>query len=196
MSNKENRPALYHPEFERDNCGFGLISHMDGNPSHWLVSTAIEALNRMTHRGAIAADGKGGDGCGLLMTKPAGFLTTVAAEKGIKLTDGFGVGVVFLDRDEDAAQVSRAIVEKMFEPRSNTSLPNTLGASSRITETTGFWSSSPSIFALATCIPFGSTRPRSDACLSAQTEFLQIHTVSLDGWKSKPLDSPESTSYV
>ena len=112
MSNKENRPALYHPEFERDNCGFGLISHMDGNPSHWLVSTAIEALNRMTHRGAIAADGKSGDGCGLLMSKPAGFLTTVALDAGIELTEGFGVGVVFLDRDEDAAQVSRATIEK------------------------------------------------------------------------------------
>jgi len=112
MSNKENRPALYHPEFERDNCGFGLISHMDGNPSHWLVSTAIEALNRMTHRGAIAADGKSGDGCGLLMSKPAGFLTTVALDAGIELTEGFGVGVVFLDRDEDTAQVSRATIEK------------------------------------------------------------------------------------
>ena len=112
MNNKDNRPALYHPEFERDNCGFGLISHMDGNPSHWLVSTAIEALNRMTHRGAIAADGKSGDGCGLLMSKPAGFLTTVAAEAGIELTEGFGVGVVFLDRDNDVAQVSRAVVEK------------------------------------------------------------------------------------
>ncbi|MCW8827057.1 MAG: glutamate synthase large subunit, partial [Gammaproteobacteria bacterium] len=112
MSNKENRPALYHPEFERDNCGFGLISHMDGNPSHWLVSTAIEALNRMTHRGAIAADGKSGDGCGLLMKKPDGFLTTVAAEQGIELTEGFGVGVVFLDQNDNAANSARATVEK------------------------------------------------------------------------------------
>jgi len=112
MSNKENRPALYHPEFERDNCGFGLISHMDGNPSHWLVSTAIEALNRMTHRGAIAADGKSGDGCGLLMKKPGGFLTTVAAEQGIELTEGFGVGVVFLDQGDDAAKSARAVIER------------------------------------------------------------------------------------
>ncbi len=112
MSNKKSRSTLYHPEFERDNCGFGLISHMDGNPSHWLVTTAIGALNRMTHRGAIAADGKSGDGCGLLMKKPEGFLTRVAAEQGIELTEGFGVGVVFLDRDKDSAQVSRATVER------------------------------------------------------------------------------------
>jgi glutamate synthase (NADPH/NADH) large chain len=57
------QPAgLYHPEFEHDGCGFGLIAHMDGQSSHWLVSTAIASLARLTHRGAIAADGKTGDG--------------------------------------------------------------------------------------------------------------------------------------
>jgi len=55
--------GLYRPEFEHDNCGFGLIAQIDGRPSHKLVKTAIEALGRMTHRGAIAADGKSGDGC-------------------------------------------------------------------------------------------------------------------------------------
>ncbi|MEQ9737241.1 MAG: hypothetical protein RLN67_08440, partial [Algiphilus sp.] len=59
--------GLYNPAFEHDNCGFGLIANMDGQTSHWLVETAITALARMTHRGAIAADGKTGDGCGLLM---------------------------------------------------------------------------------------------------------------------------------
>ena len=59
--------GMYRPAFEKDNCGFGLIAHMDGRPSHWLVDTAIGSLNRLTHRGAVAADGKSGDGCGLLM---------------------------------------------------------------------------------------------------------------------------------
>ena len=54
--------SMYRPEFEKDNCGFGLIVQMDNNPSHWLVKTAIGALTRLTHRGAIAADGKTGDG--------------------------------------------------------------------------------------------------------------------------------------
>ena len=51
-------PGLYRPEFERDSCGFGLIANIDDAPSHWLVNTAIRALQRLTHRGAIAADGK------------------------------------------------------------------------------------------------------------------------------------------
>ncbi|MCP5110569.1 MAG: hypothetical protein GY953_07010, partial [bacterium] len=62
--------GLYRPAFEKDSCGFGLIAQMDDRPSHWLVDTAINALGRLTHRGAVAADGKTGDGCGLLLKKP------------------------------------------------------------------------------------------------------------------------------
>lgn len=65
--------ALYDQELEKDNCGFGLIAHMGGEVSHKLVRTAISSLARMTHRGGIAADGRTGDGCGLLMQKPDTF---------------------------------------------------------------------------------------------------------------------------
>lgn len=61
---------LYDKSLERDNCGFGLIAHIEGEPSHKVVRTAIHALARMQHRGAILADGKTGDGCGLLLQKP------------------------------------------------------------------------------------------------------------------------------
>jgi glutamate synthase (NADPH) large chain len=77
--------GLYKEAYERDSCGFGLIANLDDQPSHWLVRTAITSLNRLTHRGAIAADGKTGDGCGLLLKKPEGFLRAVAAEAGIEL---------------------------------------------------------------------------------------------------------------
>lgn len=64
---------LYDQSQERDNCGFGLIAHIEGEPSHKVVRTAIHALARMQHRGAILADGKTGDGCGLLLQKPDHF---------------------------------------------------------------------------------------------------------------------------
>ena len=51
----------------KDNCGFGLIANIKGNPSHNIVKDSIKALKSMTHRGAIGADGKTGDGCGLLL---------------------------------------------------------------------------------------------------------------------------------
>ena len=97
--------GLYQPEFERDNCGFGLIAQMDGRASHWLVETAITALGRMTHRGAIGADGKTGDGCGLLLRKPEAFLRKAAHEVGhYALGSEFATGVIFLSRDDSAVK--------------------------------------------------------------------------------------------
>ena len=103
--------GLYRPEFERDNCGFGLIAHMAGTPSHWLVDTAIGALTRLTHRGAIAADGKTGDGCGLLLKKPHGYFSRVAADAGFKLASLYAVGMVFLSQDAARADKARTLLE-------------------------------------------------------------------------------------
>jgi glutamate synthase (NADPH/NADH) large chain len=106
--------GLYRPEFEKDNCGFGLIAQMDGKPSHWLVETAIEALGNLTHRGAIGADGKTGDGCGLLMKKPDGFFRAIAADLGFALTDNYAVGMVFLSQDAVKAETNQAIVTQQL----------------------------------------------------------------------------------
>jgi len=107
--------GLYHPSFEKDSCGFGLIANLDDQPSHWLVKTAIASLNRLSHRGAIAADGKTGDGCGLLLKKPDKFLRAVAKDAGIKLARLYGVGLVFLSRDEAVAAASRATLEAQIK---------------------------------------------------------------------------------
>ncbi len=104
--------GLYRPEFEHDSCGWGLIAQMDGRPSHWLVSTAITSLERLTHRGAVAADGKSGDGCGLLISKPDAFLRAICSEIGIRLTDQYAAGMVFLSTAEDKADSARGILEK------------------------------------------------------------------------------------
>ena len=103
--------GLYRPEFERDSCGFGLIAQMDDVASHELVRRAIKGLERMTHRGAIAADGKTGDGCGLLMKKPEKFLRRVAAEAGIALTAApFAAGNIFLSNDPERLTRARAVL--------------------------------------------------------------------------------------
>jgi len=98
-SDKSYEKGLYQPSFEKDSCGFGLVAHMDGHPSYWLVQRAIESLACMTHRGAIAADGKTGDGCGLLMSKPDQFLRECAGAAGIELSERYGVGMIFLSQD-------------------------------------------------------------------------------------------------
>ncbi|MGI2257815.1 glutamate synthase large subunit [Shewanella sp. GXUN23E] len=107
--------SLYHPSFERDNCGFGLIAQMDGEPSHRIVRTAIHGLDRMKHRGGIAADGQTGDGCGLLMQLPIKFFEAVAAENDWHLSRKFAVGMLFLSQDPQKAEAAQYMLARELE---------------------------------------------------------------------------------
>jgi glutamate synthase (NADPH/NADH) large chain len=107
--------GLYREAYERDSCGFGLIANLDDQASHWLVKTAIASLGRLTHRGAVAADGKTGDGCGVLLKKPEKFLRAVAKDAGLKLAPLFAAGNVFLSTDTAVAAASRAEIEAQLK---------------------------------------------------------------------------------
>ena len=110
------KAGLYHPDQFKDNCGFGLIAHMEGEASHHLLKTAIEALTCMTHRGGINADGKTGDGCGLLIQKPDLFLRAVAKEQfGSDLPQQYAVGMVFFNQDSGKAEAARANMNREIE---------------------------------------------------------------------------------
>ena len=100
---KRASSGLYDASFERDSCGFGLIANIDDKASRWVLETAIAALARLTHRGAVAADGKTGDGCGLLIKFPESFLRAVGSELGMKLAERFAAGTVFLSQEEELA---------------------------------------------------------------------------------------------
>src|ERR1700722_10345814 len=101
--------------YERDSCGFGLIASLDDHASHWVLQTAISSLNRLTHRGAIATDGKTGDGCGLLIKQPTAFLRAVATEAGLELAPLFAAGLVFLNRDVAKAAAARAALTEQLQ---------------------------------------------------------------------------------
>ncbi|WP_290519636.1 glutamate synthase large subunit [Alcanivorax sp.] len=107
--------GLTEPGEFRDNCGFGLIAHMEGQASHELLQTAIEALTCMTHRGGINADGKTGDGCGLLLKKPDSFFRKVAEEQSITLPDNYGVGMVFTHPDADQSEQQKSAINAALE---------------------------------------------------------------------------------
>ncbi len=113
MSNADT--GLFKESYERDSCGFGLIANLDDQPSRWLVDTAIVSLNRLTHRGAVATDGKTGDGCGLLLKRPEKFLRAVATEAGIELAEKFAAGLVFMSQDPSRQAAARAEVSKQVE---------------------------------------------------------------------------------
>ena len=100
----------------KDNCGFGLIAHSKGNASHKLLQNAIEALTCMTHRGGVAADGKTGDGCGLLMQKPDGFLRTVVKQAlKVELPDTYAVGAVMLSTDSKKREAEKLTLKEELE---------------------------------------------------------------------------------
>ncbi len=95
-----------------DNCGFGLLAHIRNQPSHQLLQDAIKSLSRMMHRGAIAADGKTGDGSGLLCSMPVSFMRKIAEENGISLPKQFAVATLFLSDTEKQLQIFQEYCEK------------------------------------------------------------------------------------
>jgi glutamate synthase (NADPH/NADH) large chain len=107
--------GLYHVSDSKDNCGFGLIAHIQGESSHNLVQTAIEGLDRMQHRGGVAADGKTGDGCGLLLQKPDRFFRKIAKERDWSLNQNYSVGMVFLNQDPIKASAARKVLNQELE---------------------------------------------------------------------------------
>ncbi len=86
----------------KDNCGFGLIANIKNRASHENLERAITALERMMHRGAIAADGKTGDGSGLLLSIPHEFMLKIASEMGVELPNMYAIASVFT---KDMAQL-------------------------------------------------------------------------------------------
>ncbi|MBF2755943.1 MAG: glutamate synthase large subunit [Gammaproteobacteria bacterium AqS3] len=101
--------SLYPADDYRDSCGFGLIADISGQRSHALVSSAVDALCCMTHRGAINADGKTGDGCGLLIQIPDTYLRgEIRRQLGESLPSRYALGMVFLSPDETTADDQRA----------------------------------------------------------------------------------------
>ncbi len=95
--------GLYDPSYEKDSCGVGFVANMKGDPSHQVVVDALEMLVRMEHRGGCGCEPNTGDGAGILVGLPEGFLRKVAKEDlDLELPEKgqFGAGLVFLPRDE------------------------------------------------------------------------------------------------
>ncbi len=105
--------GLYRPEDEHDACGVGFVASIDGRPRREVVWAAINALENVWHRGAVDADGKTGDGAGIMVQVPQEFFHDHAVRTGHRSKkDIIGVGQVFLPRiNIDSQEAARAIVE-------------------------------------------------------------------------------------
>src|SRR5574343_108 len=85
----------------KDNCGIGLVADLKSRPSHKNLEDGITSLERMMHRGAVAADGKTGDGSGLLLSMPDSFMRKIATQKGVDLPEIYAVAMIFTQEVEE-----------------------------------------------------------------------------------------------
>ena len=90
-----NPQGLYHPENEHDNCGAGFICSLKGKRTNDIIHKALDILVKLEHRGAVSADGKTGDGAGILIDIPHDFLTDVLSFK-LPKPKKYALGMVFL----------------------------------------------------------------------------------------------------
>ena len=105
--------TLYEPQFEHDNCGVGSIININGKASHDIVSDALSIVENLEHRAGKDAEGKTGDGVGIMTQIPHKFMVKAAAAEGIKLKGArsYGVGMFFFPEEE----LARMQAMKMFE---------------------------------------------------------------------------------
>ena len=108
-----NQKTLYESSFEHDNCGIGAITNIYGKKSHAVVADALSIVENLEHRAGKDAEGKTGDGVGILTQIPHKFFKKVCEKQGIKLGEErtYGVGMFFFPQNE----LARSQAMKMFE---------------------------------------------------------------------------------
>ena len=107
------KSGLYDPRFEHDNCGIGAIVNMKGKKTHDTVTGALDIVEKLEHRAGKDAEGKTGDGVGILVQISHKFFKREAKKLGIELGEEreYGVGMFFFPQDE----LKKNRAKKMFE---------------------------------------------------------------------------------
>ena len=115
---RQKNDGLYRPSFEHDNCGIGAIVNIKGQKSHDTVANALKIVEQLEHRAGKDAEGKTGDGVGILLQISHKFFSKVCKPFGIFLGSerDYGVGMFFFPQDElkrnQAKNIFEVIVEK------------------------------------------------------------------------------------
>lgn len=107
--------GLYSPDYEHDGCGVGLVVKIDGSKHHSIVDQGLKVLEHMAHRGAEGADDKSGDGAGIMVQIPHEYILL----NGIPVPEKgrYGVGVVFLPKDDADREVFERIIDREIKAR-------------------------------------------------------------------------------
>ena len=105
------KQGLYNPEFEHDNCGAGFICSLQGKKTNDIIHKALDILDKLEHRGAVSADGKTGDGAGILIEIPHNFLVK-QCDFELPNANEYAVGMVFLPKKENQRSYAIGVFEK------------------------------------------------------------------------------------
>jgi glutamate synthase (NADPH/NADH) large chain len=110
------RQGLYDPRYEHDACGLGFVVDLAGRKSHRIVQRAVEVLLNLEHRGASGWEKNTGDGAGLLLQIPHGFLARECDRLGIKLPPAgeYAAGMVFLPVERESREQCEAQFEEII----------------------------------------------------------------------------------
>ncbi len=144
MSNlfeKIEQKGLYNPSFEHDNCGIGAIIDIEGRKSHKLVDDALSIVEKLEHRAGKDAEGKTGDGVGILTQIPHKFFAKKMLEEGVTLPEerGYGVGMFFFPQSDLEMRQAKSMFEIIVRKaglsfiawRKVDSAPDVLGSKAR-----------------------------------------------------------------
>lgn len=137
MGNENRQPGLYNPAFEHDNCGIGAVVSIKGIKTHQTVSDALSIVENLEHRAGKDAEGKTGDGVGILLQISHKFFKKAVKPLGINIGEerDYGIGMFFFPQDELKRNQSKKMFEIIVEKegleflgwREVPTLPNVLG---------------------------------------------------------------------
>ena len=113
FTERKTPAGLYSPRFEHDNCGIGAVVDIKGRKSHKTIDDALQIVEHLEHRAGKDAEGKTGDGVGILTQISDKFFQKAAAEQGLTLgaEREYGIGMFFFPQNE----LKRSQAKKMFE---------------------------------------------------------------------------------
>ena len=106
------KQGLYDPANEHDACGVGFVANIKGQKNHNIVEQGLEILDRLTHRGAVGADPRAGDGAGILLQTPDEFFRAVVAFE-LPAVGDYAVGMVFLPREAASCVECEKTIERL-----------------------------------------------------------------------------------
>ncbi len=108
------KQGLYDPRNEHDACGVGFVADIKGRKSHTIIVQGLKILDRLTHRGAVGADPRAGDGAGILLQLPDEFFRAVVDFE-LPEYGSYAVGMLYLPQDEEARTEAEAAILRFVE---------------------------------------------------------------------------------